>query len=100
MNDLYILDGHPDWPIDVAERLRVFAVGEPTTLTKADVSDIAFAAGTLFGVYSELKRLRKLVVQGNAVVNDFLPNVGHCVLQDFGRLNTFLIDSEKEKSKL
>lgn len=49
------------------------------------------------GTAAELTRLRKLVKMGEAVVEDFLPNVGKCVLQDYGRLNEFLIQAAQIK---
>lgn len=33
---------------------------------------------------------------GYEIVQDFLPNVGQCALQDYGRLNQFMIDAAKE----
>lgn len=44
---------------------------------------------------AERDRLRALVKQGEAVVNDFMPNIGRCALQDYGRLNDFLIEAGK-----
>lgn len=44
---------------------------------------------------AEVARLRKLVQTGLAVVKDFMPNIGKCVLQDYGRLNEFLIESSR-----
>ena len=35
-----------------------------------------------------------LVATGVEVVEDFLPNIGNCALQDIGRLNHFLIDAK------
>lgn len=43
----------------------------------------------------EIARLRKLVAQGLAVVEDFLPNIATCVLQDYARLNEFCIEAKK-----
>jgi hypothetical protein len=43
----------------------------------------------------EIARLRALVLLGVAVVEDFMPNIGSCALQDYGRLNNFLIESAK-----
>ena len=40
--------------------------------------------------YSDLAR------QGYEVVLDFLPNVANCALQDYGRLNDFMIAAAKE----
>ena len=34
---------------------------------------------------------RSLAKMGYEVVKDFLPNVGQCALQDYGRLNDFMI---------
>lgn len=35
--------------------------------------------------------LTDLVLMGEDVVEDFMPNIGKCALQDYGRLNDFLI---------
>lgn len=43
----------------------------------------------------EIETLRKLVVKGLDVVNDFMPNIKSCVLQDYGRMNTFTVDAEE-----
>jgi hypothetical protein len=29
------------------------------------------------------------------VVNDFMPNIGNCALQDYGRLNLAMIEADK-----
>ena len=29
------------------------------------------------------------------VIEDFMPNIGQCALQDYGRLNTALIEADK-----
>ena len=47
------------------------------------------------GTMDELKRMRKLVKLGEAVVEDFMPNIGNCVLQDYGRLNEFLMEADR-----
>ncbi|KPL28076.1 MAG: hypothetical protein AMJ72_05390 [Acidithiobacillales bacterium SM1_46] len=39
---------------------------------------------------------KALAHTGYQVVCDFLPNVGQCALQDYGRLNQFMIDAAKE----
>jgi hypothetical protein len=43
----------------------------------------------------EIKQLRDLLKLAVDVIDDFLPNIGHCVLQDYGRLNTVLIEARK-----
>lgn len=40
---------------------------------------------------NENTELKKLVKMGEAVVEDFMPNIGKCALQDYGRLNEFLM---------
>lgn len=42
------------------------------------------------------KELRALLQMGVEVVEDFMPNIGHCVLQDYGRVNEFLLQSKEE----
>jgi len=56
------------------------------------IEDLISLARTL---ERENERLAALVVQGLCVVNDFLPNIGNCVLQDYGRLNEFCIEAGK-----
>lgn len=46
---------------------------------------------------AESARLRNLVLMGAEVVEDFLPNIGRCALQDYGRMNSFLVESSKLK---
>ena len=41
------------------------------------------------------RELRALVKLGQRVVEDFLPNVGVCALQDYGALNDFMIQASK-----
>ena len=43
-----------------------------------------------------VEELRALLKVGVEVVEDFMPNIGRCALQDYGRLNDFLNDSAKE----
>ena len=40
--------------------------------------------------------IRAMGKMGYEVVQDFLPNVGQCALQDYGRLNDFMILASKE----
>jgi hypothetical protein len=47
------------------------------------------------GVGLERDDLRKLVAKGLAVVEDFMPNIGVCALQDYARLNEFLIEATR-----
>lgn len=44
----------------------------------------------------ELEEMRELAKQGYEVVKDFLPNVGQCALQDYGRLNEFMMAAARE----
>lgn len=45
------------------------------------------------------ERLLGIVKMGTEVVEDFLPNVGKCALQDYARLNEFLIESKAALEK-
>lgn len=48
---------------------------------------------------NELKQLRALVKQGEAVVSDLLKSTGGAIVcQDYGRLNDFLIAAAKVKT--
>jgi hypothetical protein len=47
----------------------------------------------------EITRLRQLVAMGKRVVDDFLPNIGNCALQNYGELNEFLILAHEEEQK-
>lgn len=51
----------------------------------------------ILALRSALTARDALIVQGLAVVEDFMPNVGRCVLQDFGRLNEFTVEAGKIK---
>lgn len=42
---------------------------------------------------AKAEQLERLVKMGEAVVEDFLPNIGRCVLQDYGRMNDFLMEA-------
>lgn len=44
----------------------------------------------------EAHAYRELAKMGYEVVKDFLPNVAHCALQDYGRLNDFMIKATEE----
>lgn len=46
---------------------------------------------------AEIERLRNLVLKGAEVVQDFMPNIGRCALQDYERLNTFIVEAEALK---
>lgn len=42
---------------------------------------------------AEIERLRGLVKLGERVVDDFMPNIGVCAIQDIGAVNEFLIEA-------
>ncbi len=44
-------------------------------------------------VASQHAELLKIIAKGYAVVQDFMPNIGNCALQDYKRLNEFLIEA-------
>ena len=39
--------------------------------------------------------LMRLLAEAVAVIEDFLPNIGQCVLQDYGRLNRVLTETRR-----
>lgn len=43
----------------------------------------------------DIDRLRDCLRGAILVIEDFMPNIGRCVLQDYGRLNDVLCDSSK-----
>jgi len=43
----------------------------------------------------EIQRLKEMVAKGKRVVEDFLPNIANCALQNYGELNEFMIESEQ-----
>lgn len=44
----------------------------------------------------DVEKMIELAKQGYEVVKDFLPNIGQCALQDYGRLNEFMIAATEE----
>ncbi len=42
---------------------------------------------------SQTKRMKALIPRLVAVIDDFLPNVGRCALQNYGELNSSLVDA-------
>jgi len=49
---------------------------------------------------NDVKTLIKLIFDLESVVNDFLPNIGHCALQDYGMLNDVLVRVEALKKEV
>ena len=47
----------------------------------------------------EIQRLKEMVAMGRRVVEDFLPNIGQCALQNYGELNEFMIQSAALENK-
>lgn len=47
------------------------------------------AADEIESLRSRLAEADALIAKGLAVVHDFLPNIGRCVLQDYQRMNEF-----------
>lgn len=50
---------------------------------------------TYEGMETECDRLTAIIRKGHAVVEDFMPNIGGCVLQNYQRLNEFLIEAQR-----
>ena len=62
---------------------------------KARDDEIARLSDALEAKDKRIAELESLVKMGDAVVMDFMPNIGRCALQDYGRLNEFLIKAAK-----
>lgn len=43
----------------------------------------------------KIHELTNMVAKGKRVVDDFLPNIANCALQNYGELNEFMIESEQ-----
>lgn len=43
----------------------------------------------------EIQELKRLLKDAVLVIEDFLPNIGRCALQNYERLNTVLCESRK-----
>jgi len=56
---------------------------------------IVSATRELNRLAARIAELKQLLRMGVAVVEDFMPNIGRCVLQDYGRLNDFLLATRK-----
>lgn len=46
-------------------------------------------------INAELERRDAIIRKGLAVVEDFMPNIANCALQDYGRLNEFLMEAKE-----
>lgn len=46
------------------------------------------------GTKKRMAELERILNNGVLVVEDFLPNIGQCALQDYGRLNDFMNESK------
>ena len=70
--------------------------GEITFSGNADAAARIFFDTVIKNNSQALTDERSLAKMGYEVVKDFLPNVGQCALQDYGRLNDFMIMATKE----
>jgi len=58
-------------------------------VTSEDIDDVEMMT-LISDCAMEILNQRKLIKMGRAVVDDFMPGIKHCALQDYGRLNNFL----------
>ena len=63
--------------------------------TESDEGEYGITGHIDWMAADEIERLTALVKTGEDVVLDFMPNIGQCALQDYGRLNHFLMDADK-----
>jgi len=74
-----------------AGKLEFDEHGELTFSGNADEAAKVFFDCVIKINSTQLEDERSLAKMGYEVVKDFLPNVGQCALQDYGRLNDFMI---------
>lgn len=55
--------------------------------------DMVVLADEIESLRSRLAEAEVLIAKGLAVVHDFLPNIGRCVLQDYQRMNEFCCEA-------
>jgi hypothetical protein len=48
---------------------------------------------------TRITELVNLVAMGEKVVEDFMPNIAKCALQDYGRLNEFLLAAKRVRTE-
>jgi hypothetical protein len=79
-----------------AELLRLSGLHFPNTKEIAVVTlPTGLRWATSRDVARHVEKLVELVQTGEQVVEDFLPNIASCVLQDYGRMNQFLIAAKQ-----
>ena len=93
----------PDWAINFTNdagkdvgKLEFDKEGDLHFSGNADEAAKIFFRCVVENNNKALDDLSSLAKMGKHVVEDFLPNVGQCALQDYGRLNDFMILASKE----
>ena len=81
---------------DEVGRLGYDSQGQLEFKGETDRSAEIFFTAVIRSNNQEMEDMRELAKQGWEVVNDFLPNVSKCALQDYGRLNDFMIKAGAE----
>jgi hypothetical protein len=79
---------------DIVVRARLCAAGAQQ-VTRGSLPQVL-----LLEQAAEIERLRSLVLKGEDVVMDFMPNIGRCAIQEFGRLNDFLLAAGELRKEL
>jgi len=93
----------PDWAItfmndvgDEVGKLDFDSQGQLQFKGETDLSAEIFFKCAVRANSQTLEDMRELAKLGYEVVKDFLPNVGQCALQDYGRLNDFMMKATEE----
>jgi hypothetical protein len=55
---------------------------------------------TINDLETYVTKLEELVLQGERIVEDFLPNIGKCALQNYAQLNEFLIAASSLRNSI
>jgi hypothetical protein len=98
----YFMANPPDWGIhfqgDHGEvgKLEFDKDGDLHFTGNADEAAKIFFRTVIEKNNKHVDDVRSLAKMGYEVVKDFLPNIGQCALQDYGRLNDFMIMATEE----
>ncbi len=73
--------------------------GQPMPEDWIHLPDSVVASADYDALTARLAEAAALIAKGLAVVHDFLPNIGRCVLQDYQRMNEFCAEAVARAAK-
>lgn len=84
---------------DTVGKLQFDSQGQIEFSGEADKAAMQFFNSVVRTNNERMHELREMLLQGKAVVDDFMPNIANCALQDIGRLNDFLMKADAEEKR-